>query len=374
MTEPEVAGADPTQLRTTAVLDGDEWVINGHKWFTSGAEGAAFTTVMAVTEPDAPPHLRMSQIIVPTDTPGLRLIRADPGDGARRRGWRRTARCATRTCACRRQPPRRAGRRVPDRAEAARAGPHLPLHALARPGAAGVRADVRTRSSARRSAALLAEKQTIQNLIAESAAEIQACRLLTLDAAAQIDAGGEARVEIWLIKFYGARMLHNVIDRAIQVHGARGVTDDTPLDKMYGRRAPPGSTTDPTRSTTWSSAAASSRSSGTAARTRSASRARSRSRAQLLGLEAVRPGLSLEAPAVASDQVEPVGPAAVGECHRVVDVVQQDRDSRLQSYRARSGGLPPARRARSDRRRRSPGAGCRRAPSRLPDAPRGCRR
>ena len=70
MTEPEVSGADPTGLRTTAVLDGDEWVINGHKWFSSSAEGAAFGIVMAVTDPDAPPHQRMSQILVPADTPG----------------------------------------------------------------------------------------------------------------------------------------------------------------------------------------------------------------------------------------------------------------------------------------------------------------
>ena len=70
MTEPEVSGADPTGLRTTAVRDGDEWVINGHKWFSSGAEGATFGIVMAVTEPDAPPHRRMSQIIVPAELPG----------------------------------------------------------------------------------------------------------------------------------------------------------------------------------------------------------------------------------------------------------------------------------------------------------------
>ena len=87
MTEPEVSGADPTELRTTAVLDGDEWVINGHKWFSSSAEGAAFGIVMAVTDPDAPPHRRMSQIIVPTDTPGYELIRPIPVMGHAGRGW-----------------------------------------------------------------------------------------------------------------------------------------------------------------------------------------------------------------------------------------------------------------------------------------------
>ena len=93
MTEPEVSGADPTGLRTTARLDGDEWVIDGHKWFSSGAEGAAFGIVMAVTEPDAPPHRRMSQIIVPADAPGVE-IEPVPIMGHRGRGW--TTHCEVR--------------------------------------------------------------------------------------------------------------------------------------------------------------------------------------------------------------------------------------------------------------------------------------
>ena len=97
-----------------------------------------------------------------------------------------------------------------------------------------------TRSSARSFGGPLAEKQTVQNWIADSAAEIQACRLLTLDAARKLDEGDEARVEVSLIKFYAARVLHDVIDRAIQVHGARGLTDETPLGGMYaaGPRRP----------------------------------------------------------------------------------------------------------------------------------------
>ena len=101
MTEPEVSGADPTELRTTAVQDGDEWVINGHKWFSSSAEGAAFGIVMAVTDPDAPPHRRMSQILVPTETPGYELIRPIPVMGHAAAAGRRIARCATRTFASR---------------------------------------------------------------------------------------------------------------------------------------------------------------------------------------------------------------------------------------------------------------------------------
>jgi len=86
MTEPEVSGADPTALQTTAVLDGDEWVIDGHKWFSSGAEGAAFGIVMAVTEPEEVPHRRMSQIVVPTGADGIEIT-AVPVLGHRGRGW-----------------------------------------------------------------------------------------------------------------------------------------------------------------------------------------------------------------------------------------------------------------------------------------------
>ena len=94
MTEPDVSGSDPTGLRTRAVRDGDEWVIDGHKWFSSGAEGAAFGIVMAVTDPDAEPHRRASQIIVPADTPGVEIVRAIPTMGHRGRGW--TTHCEVR--------------------------------------------------------------------------------------------------------------------------------------------------------------------------------------------------------------------------------------------------------------------------------------
>ena len=154
MTEPEVSGADPTGLRTTAVLDGDEWVIDGHKWFSSGAEGAGFGIVMAVTDPDAEPHGRMSQILVPADTPGLR-IEPVPVSGHRGRGW--STHCEVWYSGVRVPASNvlgEPGRRLPDRAEAAWPGSHPPRDALARPDAARVRADVlATRSNARRSAA-----------------------------------------------------------------------------------------------------------------------------------------------------------------------------------------------------------------------------
>ncbi|MHB1243168.1 MAG: acyl-CoA dehydrogenase family protein [Gaiellaceae bacterium] len=234
MTEPEVSGADPTQLRTTAVLDGDEWVIDGHKWFSSSAEGAAFGIVMAVTDPDAPPHRRMSQILVPSDTPGFEVVRATPVLGHAGRGW--STHCEVRYTGVR--VPRENVLGEPGdgfRIAQKRLGPGRIHHVMRWLGQMQRAFELMCRYSLEREAfgGPLAEKQTVQNWIADSAAEIQACRLLTLDAARKLDEGGEARVEVSLIKFYAARVLHDVIDRAIQVHGARGLTDETPLGQMY---------------------------------------------------------------------------------------------------------------------------------------------
>jgi alkylation response protein AidB-like acyl-CoA dehydrogenase len=232
MTEPEVSGADPTGLRTTAVRDGDDWVIDGHKWFSSGAEGAAFGIVMAVTEPDAEPHRRMSQIVVPVDAPGVEITPV-PVLGHRGHGW--TTHCEVRYT----------GVRVPVanllgdggdgfRIAQKRLGPGRIHHVMRWLGQMQRAFELLCARALEREAfgGPLAEKQTVQNWIADSAAEIQACRLLTLDAAHKIDRGDEARVEISLIKFYAARVLNDVIDRAIQVHGALGLTHRTPLAAM----------------------------------------------------------------------------------------------------------------------------------------------
>jgi acyl-CoA dehydrogenase len=233
MTEPEVSGSDPTTLRTRAVRDGEEWVIDGHKWFSSSAEGAAFAIVMAVTDPDAHPHARASQIIVPADTPGVEVVRPIPVMGHRGRGW--STHCEVTYT----------GVRVPVEntlgAEGAgfliaqkRLGPGRIHHVMRWLGQMQRAFELLCRYSLEREAfgGPLADKQTVQNWIADSAAEIQACRLMTLDAAHKIDAGDEARVEVSVIKFYAARVLNGVIDRAMQVHGARGLTDETPLAAM----------------------------------------------------------------------------------------------------------------------------------------------
>jgi alkylation response protein AidB-like acyl-CoA dehydrogenase len=234
MTEPEVSGSDPTALQTTAVRDGDEWVIDGHKWFSSSAEGAAFGIVMAVTDPGAPPHRRMSQILVPTDTPGYELVRPIPVLGHAGRGW--STHCEVRYTNVRVPFENVLGEPGDGfRIAQKRLGPGRIHHVMRWLGQMQRAFELMCSYSLARQVGgvPLAEKQTVQNWIADSAAEIQACRLLTLDAARKLDEGDEARVEVSLIKFYAARVLNDVIDRAIQVHGARGLTDETPLAGMY---------------------------------------------------------------------------------------------------------------------------------------------
>jgi len=234
MTEPEVSGADPTNLQTRAVQDGDEWVINGHKWFSSGAEGSKFGIVMACTDPDGLPHRRFSQIVVPTDTPGVNIVRNISVMGHVGRGHGTHAEIRYENV---RVPFTNVLGKPGDGFLIAqkRLGPGRIHHCMRWLGQAQRAFEIMCRHVLKREAfgGPLAEKQTIQNWIADSAAEIQACRLLTMHAAAKIDSGADARVEISLIKFWGAKMLHDVIDRAIQSHGALGVTDDTPLASMY---------------------------------------------------------------------------------------------------------------------------------------------
>ena len=238
MTEP-TAGADPTLLKTTAVRDGDEWVLNGHKWFSSNASIADFLVVMARTgDADTHPYKSFSMFLVPTDTPGLNILRDVPTMG---------------------DPDHRTGE-PGGHAEILYEDVHIPLEnivggedgigqgfALAqkRLGPGRIHHAMRWLGQSKRAfdmlceraltrythGSILAEKQMIQDWIAESYAERQAARLLTLHAAWTMDelhAAGkhysDARVEIGVIKFWGAKVLYNVIDRAIQIHGSLGYT------------------------------------------------------------------------------------------------------------------------------------------------------
>jgi acyl-CoA dehydrogenase len=232
MTEPEVSGSDPTQIQTRAERDGDAWVIDGHKWFITGANGAAFAIVFAVTDPDAPPHRRASMFLVDTDTPGFEVVRevpvmGDHGDGGH---------CEIRLTGCRVPSENMLGGRGEGfKLAQARLGPGRITHCMRWIGVATrsfelmlARAQERTTRGQK-----LAEFQTIQNWIADSAAEIHAFRLMTLHAAWKMDRGEDARTEISLIKFFGAKVLLEVLDRAIQVHGALGFSKDSPLEGWY---------------------------------------------------------------------------------------------------------------------------------------------
>ncbi len=231
MTEPDVASSDPTQLQTTALLDGDEWVINGRKWFTTGAAQAAYTTIMCRTEDESvSPYLAFSMIVVPTDAPGYRIVRDTPVLGIDH-GHYELEFTDLRVPVENLLGPRGHGFVIAQE----RLGPGRIFHCMRWLGQAQRAYELLCNRLNQRTAfgEPLAKKQLMQSHVFESYAEIQAARLLTLHAAHKIDQGEQARVEIGAIKVVGARMLHNVIDRAIQAYGAAGLTDDTPLSFMY---------------------------------------------------------------------------------------------------------------------------------------------
>ena len=230
MTEPEVASSDPTQLQTTAILKDGVWRINGRKWFTTGAARAAYTTVMCRTELEAPSHGAFSMIIVPTDNPGYKIVRETPVLGING-GHYEVEYDNIEVPEENLLGPRGQGFIIAQK----RLGPGRIFHCMRWLGQAQRAFDLLCERMHERETfgTPLTKKQLLQKFVFDSACEIQASRHLTLDAAKRIDQGDDARIEIGLIKVVGAEMLHNVIDRAIQVHGAKGLTDDTPLSLMY---------------------------------------------------------------------------------------------------------------------------------------------
>jgi alkylation response protein AidB-like acyl-CoA dehydrogenase len=224
-------------LGARARRDGDGWTIDAHKWFTTAADGAAFAIVMAVTDADAPPHRRASMFVVPTGTPGFTLVRNIKIMGEAGSDWASHAEL------------RLDGVRVGDDALVGQVGAGFTL-AQERLGPGRIHHCMRWIGICERAFALmcrravarelapgrpLALSDQVQAWIAESRAEIDAARLYVLDTARRIDTEGAsaARDAISAIKFYVAGVLQRVLDRAIQVHGALGVTDDTPLAWWY---------------------------------------------------------------------------------------------------------------------------------------------
>ena len=239
MTEPETAGSDPTLLKTRAVRDGDEWVINGHKWFTSNGSSADFLVLMAITNPDVHPYQGTSMIIVPTDTPGVDIVRDVPTMGEPEVQFGRYGNHSEVYYRDARVPyDNLIGKEGEGFVLAQkRLGPGRIHHCMRWLGQSRRAFDMLCERALSRYAfgSTLAEKQTVQNWIADSAAEMQAARLMTLHAAWKMDQQGSsaARVEIAMIKYFGAQVLYNVIDRAIQIHGALGYSTDLPLEAMY---------------------------------------------------------------------------------------------------------------------------------------------
>jgi len=234
MTEPGAAGSDPTGLSTRARLDGGEWVIDGHKWFTTGALGAAVVIVMAVTDPDAAPHRRASMILVPIETAGIELVRplAVMGHAAGPGHWEiRYEGC--RVPASNLLGARGAGFQVAQD----RLGPGRMHHCMRAVGGAERALELMCRRANSREAfgGPLADKQFVQDFVARSRIELEAARLMVRHAAHKMDAEGKraARNEISMAKVMAANVHQDVLDRAIQVHGALGVSDDSPLALMW---------------------------------------------------------------------------------------------------------------------------------------------
>lgn len=233
MTEPERPGSNPLWMETTARKDGRDYVLNGHKWFTTAADGASFAVVMAITSPDAAPYQRASQIIVPSATPGFKLVRnlrvmGHQGEDYTSHGEVVFEHC--RVPQTNRLGPEGAGFRIAQE----RLGAGRIHHCMRWIGICERAFDLMCRRAATRELAPgkpLATRQIVQQWIAESRAEINAARCVVLEAAWKIDNFGQlaAREEISCIKFFVADVLLKVLDRAIQTHGAFGLTPGTPL-------------------------------------------------------------------------------------------------------------------------------------------------
>ncbi|WP_440071309.1 acyl-CoA dehydrogenase family protein [Streptosporangium sp. OZ121] len=231
MTEPEVAGSDPTLIRTHAVQDGEEWVINGHKWFISNARRSSFAILIAKTELDVPEGSRGGNTAFLVDLP--------------QEGWNDVREVETMHGSTGHSEIVITDLRVHDsqilggrgnghRLGQYRLGPARLAHCMRWISQAETALDMMVDRALNRYShgSLLAEKQGIQWLIADSAMELYQCKLMVLHAASKIDRGEDFRTEVSMSKHFVANSLNRIVDRAIQVHGALGYSTDTPLAKM----------------------------------------------------------------------------------------------------------------------------------------------
>jgi acyl-CoA dehydrogenase len=232
MTERDVAGSDPTTIRTRAVRDGDGWVIDGEKWFISGARGAAFALVVAVTDPEARPHQRFSVLIVEAENPGWAVVREIPVMGTHLPGGH----CEVRLDRCRVRGDALLGdvgrgfALGQSRLEVGRLGHAMRWVGMAQRAldlAAGRALDRRTFGKR------LAEHQAVQWWLADSAIQLNASRLMVLHAAWRLEQGEDVRQEISIVKVFVSEALGDIVDRALQVHGSLGYSGDAPLERFY---------------------------------------------------------------------------------------------------------------------------------------------
>ncbi len=230
MTEPEVAGSDPTLIETRAVKHGDDWIVNGHKWFISGARGAKFAILIARTEED--PEIAQagnSAFLVDLPSEGWEIVRdVETMSGAHNH-------CEIRITDLRLSNDQLLGGRGQGHLLGqARLGPARLAHCMRWIGQAETALEMMVERSLNRFAhgSLLAEKQGIQWMIADSTMELYQSKLMVLHAAYKIDRGLDFKSEVSMAKHFVANALNRIIDRAIQVHGALGYSTDTPLAKM----------------------------------------------------------------------------------------------------------------------------------------------
>ncbi|MEY3363788.1 MAG: hypothetical protein RLZZ538_1332 [Actinomycetota bacterium] len=230
MTEPEVAGSDPTLIRTHAYQDGDEWVINGHKWFISGARGAQFALLVARTEDDPEiPQAANSCFIVDIPSEGFNIVR----DVETMSGGHNHCEIEIKDLRVHKS-QMLGGRGQGHLLGQYRLGPARLAHCMRWIGQAETALDMMVDRSLNRFShgSLLAEKQGIQWLIADSAMELYQCKLMVLHAAYKIENGLPFTSEVSMAKHFVANSLWQIVDRAIQVHGALGYSTDTPLAHM----------------------------------------------------------------------------------------------------------------------------------------------
>jgi len=234
MTEPGVSSSDPTQFTTTARLVGEEWVLNGRKWFISAADRSAATIVMCRTESgDVPVHEAFSMIIVPRETPGFRLIRDIEVMGMHgvMSGHFEIQFDDARVPASSILGERGHGFRLAQQ----RLGPGRIFHCMRWLGASQRAFDhlCQRANSRMLNGRPLAERQLVQKFVFDCYQEITASRLMVLNAAAKLDSGGQARVELSSVKVHCAQTVANVLDRAMQVYGAEGMSNLQPLEAMW---------------------------------------------------------------------------------------------------------------------------------------------